>query len=131
MFTIRVRRHDCRDTLDPASSRERCLSRLVQPGLSPILYRLQAEEWSRTSAAIDAILQDESKPPAARLRVMVRFFFQSECDEAALGKQVSEKNLTRAEVIRWADAVSDMLLGSLSRFAAKRAWSRPSVSPEY
>ncbi|HXX66014.1 MAG TPA: TetR family transcriptional regulator [Polyangiaceae bacterium] len=148
------------------------------PNKQSILYRLQADEWSRTSEAIDSILQDEGKPPAARLRAMVRFFFHSECDEApfrlaldaaapeyhsapesrahrvrgqriwrrfmesaapratpaerafaaqlvlmtvtALGKQVSEKNLTRAQVTRWADAVSDMLLGALARYGSKR-----------
>jgi AcrR family transcriptional regulator len=149
------------------------------PNKQSILYRLQAEEWERTSGAIEAILGDERNPPAARLRAMIRFFFQSECDEGplrfaldaaapeyhtapesrahrqrsheiflrfmesaapratarqrtfaaqlafmtvtALGKQVSEKSPTKAEVIRWADAVSDMLVGTLAGLAPKRA----------
>src|ERR1700753_989956 len=53
------------------------------PNKQSILYRLQSDEWTRTSDAIDAILRDERKTPKARLRAMVRFFFQSECDEAS------------------------------------------------
>lgn len=54
------------------------------PNKQAILFRLQVEEWKKTSAALDALLADRRLAPAARLRATVRAFFQSECDEAAL-----------------------------------------------
>src|ERR1700761_4435131 len=52
------------------------------PNKQAILYRLQVEEWEKTGATIDAILGDVTRPPAERLRTMLRAFFRSECDEA-------------------------------------------------
>ncbi len=54
------------------------------PNKAAILFRLQVDEWEKTRAVIDAILGDERKPPARRLRAMVRAFFHSECAEAPL-----------------------------------------------
>jgi AcrR family transcriptional regulator len=54
------------------------------PNKQAILYRLQVDEWEKTGATIDAILGDATRPPAERLRTMMRAFFRSECDEAPL-----------------------------------------------
>jgi AcrR family transcriptional regulator len=54
------------------------------PNKQAILYRLQLDEWEKTGGTIDAILGDTARPPAARLRAMMRAFFHSECDEAPL-----------------------------------------------
>jgi AcrR family transcriptional regulator len=52
------------------------------PNKAAILFRIQAEEWRRTSAMLGQILQDDSQSPRARLRRLVHAFLQSECDEA-------------------------------------------------
>lgn len=54
------------------------------PNKHAILFRLQLDEWERTSALIDRLLGDPSRTPAERLRITLRAFFQSECDEAPL-----------------------------------------------
>jgi AcrR family transcriptional regulator len=52
------------------------------PNKAAILFRLQSDEWRRTSAMLRDILEDRSLPPLARLRRLVHAFIQSECDEA-------------------------------------------------
>lgn len=52
------------------------------PNKHAILYRLQVDEWARTGAMIEAILSDEERSPADRLRDTTRAFFLSECEEA-------------------------------------------------
>lgn len=147
------------------------------PNKQAILFRLQVEEWDKTSSTIDAILADSSQPPAKRLRTMMRAFFRSECEEAplrtaldaaapdyhdapetrekrarsqrivmafvtaaapraslaqrrfaadlvsmttgAIGKQVSERRPSDAEVDRWADAVAAMLTAYLDSLAPR------------
>jgi len=54
------------------------------PNKEAILFRLQADEWRQTGALLQAILADHSLPPTGRLRTLVRAFFRSECEEAAL-----------------------------------------------
>ena len=54
------------------------------PNKEAILFRLQADEWRQTGALLQDILADRTRPPAERLRVLVRAFFRSECEEAAL-----------------------------------------------
>lgn len=54
------------------------------PNKQAILYRLQLDEWEKTGETIDAILGDEKRPAALRLRALLHTFFQSECDEAPL-----------------------------------------------
>jgi AcrR family transcriptional regulator len=147
------------------------------PNKQAILFRLQVDEWERTGATIDAILGDATRPPAQRLRAMMRAFFHSECDEAplrlaldaaaasyhdapesragrrrsrrivsafvaaaapratarqrsfaaelafmtttAVGKQLSEREHSKAEIDRWADAIADMLSTYLARLAPR------------
>lgn len=54
------------------------------PNKASILFRLQADEWQRTSALLRGILQDASRPPLARLRALVHAFVKSECEEAEI-----------------------------------------------
>ena len=54
------------------------------PNKQAILFRLQLDEWQKTSSAIEDILGDETRPPAQRLRATMRAFFHSECEEAPL-----------------------------------------------
>jgi len=54
------------------------------PNKAAILFRLQSDEWRRTSALLRDILQDQARPPAARLRALVHAFIRSECEEAAI-----------------------------------------------
>lgn len=54
------------------------------PNKQAILFRLQVDEWKKTSAVLEQLLGDPRLAPAERLRETVRAFFQSECDEAAL-----------------------------------------------
>jgi AcrR family transcriptional regulator len=52
------------------------------PNKAAILFRLQSDEWRRTTAMLRATLADDSAPPLARLRRLVHAFIRSECDEA-------------------------------------------------
>jgi AcrR family transcriptional regulator len=54
------------------------------PNKTAILFRLQSDEWQRTTQMLCSILEDERKPPFERLRVLVRAFIKSECDEAGI-----------------------------------------------
>lgn len=54
------------------------------PNKAAILFRLQSDEWRQTTDLLGEILSDRSKPPLMRLRMLVRAFIQSECEEAAV-----------------------------------------------
>lgn len=54
------------------------------PNKAAILFRLQHDEWRRTSALLAAILEDESVDPLVRLRRLVHAFLASECEEATV-----------------------------------------------
>lgn len=54
------------------------------PNKQAILFRLQVDEWKKTSAVLDELLGDTRVPPADRLRATTRAFFHSECEEAGL-----------------------------------------------
>lgn len=54
------------------------------PNKAAILFRLQSDEWRRTSELLRGILADGAKPPLARLRALVHAFIRSECEEAAI-----------------------------------------------
>jgi AcrR family transcriptional regulator len=54
------------------------------PNKAAILFRLQSDEWRQTTALLRDILEDGSKAPLARLRILVRAFIRSECEEAAV-----------------------------------------------
>ncbi|WP_304306927.1 TetR family transcriptional regulator [Pseudacidovorax intermedius] len=52
------------------------------PNKAAILFRLQSDEWQRTTTLMRGILDDESTPPLTRLRRLVHAFIRSECEEA-------------------------------------------------
>src|SRR6201996_3571841 len=54
------------------------------PNKAAILFRLQSDEWRRTSELLRGILADTASPPLERLRTLVHAFIRSECDEAAV-----------------------------------------------
>jgi AcrR family transcriptional regulator len=54
------------------------------PNKAAILFRLQSDEWRRTSDLLRVILEDVQRPPLERLRALVHAFIRSECDEAAM-----------------------------------------------
>jgi AcrR family transcriptional regulator len=54
------------------------------PNKAAILFRLQSDEWRRTTDLLGSILGDVRPPPADRLRRLVRAFLRSECEEAAM-----------------------------------------------
>ncbi|MWK57723.1 TetR family transcriptional regulator [Pseudomonas otitidis] len=52
------------------------------PNKAAILFRLQSDEWQRTTDLLRQILEDREQPPLARLRHLVQTFVHSECEEA-------------------------------------------------
>lgn len=54
------------------------------PNKAAILFRLQTDEWRRTTAMLRGILEDGAVPPLDRLRALVHAFIRSECEEADL-----------------------------------------------
>ena len=54
------------------------------PNKAALLFRLQSDEWRRTTELLSRILEDVKKPPLARLHVLVHAFIRSECEEAAV-----------------------------------------------
>ena len=60
------------------------------PNKAAILFRLQTDEWQRTSALLRSILEDQTTPPTARLRRLIHAFIQSECEEAAIRIALSD-----------------------------------------
>ena len=54
------------------------------PNKAAILFRLQSDEWQRTTEMLRSILEDVQRPPLERLRSLVHSFILSECEEAAM-----------------------------------------------
>ncbi|MGY1447798.1 TetR family transcriptional regulator [Pseudomonas chlororaphis] len=54
------------------------------PNKAAILFRLQSDEWQQTTQMLRSILEEAGKAPLERLRVLVRVFIQSECEEARM-----------------------------------------------
>jgi AcrR family transcriptional regulator len=52
------------------------------PNKAAILFRLQTDEWRRTSELLREILTNSSRPPMERLRALTHAFLRSECEEA-------------------------------------------------
>lgn len=52
------------------------------PNKASILFRLQSDEWQQTTDMLRRILEDTTRLPSERLRLLVHAFIQSECDEA-------------------------------------------------
>ena len=60
------------------------------PNKAAILFRLQSDEWQRTSALLRSILEDQIASPIARLRRLIHAFILSECEEAAVRTALSD-----------------------------------------
>jgi len=60
------------------------------PNKAAILFRLQTDEWQQTTKMLRHILEDASKPPFERLRVLVHNFIRSECEEAETRQALSD-----------------------------------------
>ena len=54
------------------------------PNKAAILFRLQSDEWRRTSELLRVILEDVQRPPPERIRDLVHAFIRSECEEASM-----------------------------------------------
>lgn len=54
------------------------------PNKVAILFRLQSDEWRRTSEMMCRILEDQGRSPPERLRALVHNFVISECEEAEM-----------------------------------------------
>ncbi len=54
------------------------------PNKASILFRLQSDEWKRTTEQLRKILGERSRPPLDRLRHLVETFIRSEFEEASL-----------------------------------------------
>lgn len=52
------------------------------PNKAAILFRLQSDEWRRTSAMLRGILEQSDISPPDRLRELAHAFLRSECEEA-------------------------------------------------
>lgn len=60
------------------------------PNKAAILFRLQSDEWRRTSDLLRDILADRNTPPLERLRTLVHAFIRSECEEAQIRGALSD-----------------------------------------
>jgi len=54
------------------------------PNKAAIHFRLQSDEWRRTSDLLRVTLEDAERPPFERLSAVVHAFIRSECEEAAM-----------------------------------------------
>ena len=54
------------------------------PNKASILFRLQSDEWQRTTALLRRLLENRDQSPFDRLRALVHAFILSECEEADL-----------------------------------------------
>ncbi|TGX54986.1 TetR/AcrR family transcriptional regulator [Sphingomonas gei] len=52
------------------------------PNKAAILFRLQSDEWRRTSELLRSLLEEARSPPLMRLRQLTHAFLHSECEEA-------------------------------------------------
>lgn len=54
------------------------------PNKAAILFRLQSDEWQQTTSLLRSILEERSKSPLERVRLLVHAFIRSECEEAGM-----------------------------------------------
>ncbi len=60
------------------------------PNKAAILFRLQSDEWHRTSQMLQTIPEDDGRPPLDRLRHLVHAFIRSECEEAQIRQALGD-----------------------------------------
>ncbi|TXI11021.1 MAG: TetR/AcrR family transcriptional regulator [Rhizobium sp.] len=93
------------------------------PNKASILFRLQSDEWRQTSDLLRDILEDATKPPLQRLRLLVHAFIRSECEEAAMRVALSDaaplyRDAPEAEEVR---SSGDLILLEFMREAVPGA----------
>lgn len=95
------------------------------PNKESILFRLQADEWRQTSGLMQNMLADPTLPPPERLRAVVRAFFRSEVEEAALRVALADA----APLYRDAPEAQDHRKQGRRRIALFMREALPAVSP--
>jgi AcrR family transcriptional regulator len=95
------------------------------PNKAAILFRLQSDEWNRTTAMLCAIIDDAGRPPLDRLRSMVHAFVRSECEEAAMRVALNDA----APLYRDAPEASDARAAGAAAIAAFMRETLPRASP--
>jgi AcrR family transcriptional regulator len=94
------------------------------PNKAAILFRLQSDEWRRTSELLTSIFEDREKPPLVRLRLLVRAFIRSECEEAELRVALADA----APLYRDAPEASEARAGSEQAVEAFMRETAPAAS---
>ena len=82
-----------------------------------ILFRLQSDEWRQTQEMLSRILEDQARPPLARLRALVHAFVRSECEEAEM--RVALSDAARSTETRRKPAKRGRRARNLSRLHAR------------
>jgi AcrR family transcriptional regulator len=93
------------------------------PNKAALLFRLQSDEWKQTSALLEEILADESRPPPIRLRRLVQAFIRSECTEADMRVALNDaaplyRHAPEADDVR---AEGDRIIAAFMRVALPHA----------
>lgn len=96
------------------------------PNKAAILFRLQSDEWRRTTEMLHSILEDGSKSPFDRLRTLVHVFIRSECDEAGVRVALDDA----APLYRDAPEAQEAKAGGDGTIMAFMAEALPAASEE-
>ncbi|WP_257549293.1 TetR family transcriptional regulator [Sphingopyxis sp. DBS4] len=96
------------------------------PNKAAILFRLQSDEWRRTSELLRDILADKPTPPLIRLRKLVHAFIRSECEEAQIRGALDDA----APLYRDAPEAIEVRAASADIFEAFMREVLPGVAPE-
>lgn len=98
------------------------------PNKAAILFRLQSDEWRRTSGLLRDILTDRRRLPEARLQTLVHAFLQSECAEAEVRTALGDaaplyRDAPEAHAIRASGShvIRDFLTEALPGVDARKA----------
>ncbi len=96
------------------------------PNKAAILFRLQSDEWRRTTELLCGILQDHSVLPLARVRTLVHAFIRSECEEAQIRGALADA----APLYRDAPEAIEVHAATTGIFAAFLREALPDASEE-
>jgi len=94
------------------------------PNKGAILFRLQSDEWQRTSNMLQSILADKARSPQERLRAVALAFFRSECEEADLRGALHDA----APLIRDAPESQDLVTAGMRRVSLFMRETIPGLS---
>lgn len=96
------------------------------PNKAAILFRLQSDEWRRTSNLLRDILADGRTPPLERLRTLVHAFIRSECEEAQIRGALNDA----APLYRDAPEAAEVRAASADIFETFMREILPGVAPD-